>query len=159
MHKHLVALALALSALSPQAGAQAGVQIKLAAELNSYADFGESAWERERNARDLEQIFKSLASLLAPGQTLSVEVLDVNLAGELEWFRGLDRIRVMRDIGWPMIELRFTLRQGSTVLRQGQERVSDVAYLAQSRWAEGHEPLAYERRMLTRWLQSTLKPT
>lgn len=156
MHKRLMVAALLVVAAVAHAGDAAKVQVKLAADLGQYADFGDTPLERERNARDLTQVFVDLGADLAPGQTLSVEVLEVNLAGELEWVRGADRLRVMREIGWPLIELRYTLRQGAAVSSQGTARVSDMAYLAHSRPGEVQGALGFERRMLQRWLKDTL---
>jgi hypothetical protein len=156
MHKRLMAAALLAVAAVAHAGEAAKVQVKLATDLNQYADFGETPLERERNARDLKQVFEDLGAELAPGQTLSVEVLQVNLAGELEWVRGAERIRVMREIGWPLIEVRYTVRQGGAVSSEGTARISDMAYLSQSRPSEVQGPLGFERRMLQRWLKTTL---
>jgi hypothetical protein len=156
MRKRFMAAALLAVASLAHAGEATKVQVKLASDLNHYADFGDTPWDRERNARNLTQVFEDLGTELAAGQTLTVEVLEVNLAGELEWVRGAERIRVMREIGWPLIEMRYTVRQGGIVSSEGTARISDMAYLSQGRPNEVQGPMGFERRMLQRWLKTTL---
>ncbi len=156
MRQHFLFAALLAAASFAHANEAAKVQVRLAADLNQYADFGDTTWDRDRNARDLTQVFEDLGAELATGQTLNIEVIEVNLAGELEWVRGADRIRVMREIGWPMIEIRYTLRQGDKVTGEGTARISDMAYLSQGRPSEVQGPMGFERRMLQRWLKATL---
>jgi hypothetical protein len=113
--------------------------------------------------RDLEQVEWSLtqhlqqlgAKSLPARQTLSIEVLDIDLAGELRpWHRVWPDARVMRgSTDWPRIKLHYTLREGEQVLSTGEEQVADMAYLTGGRSWGLHEgqSLYHEKRMLSEW--------
>lgn len=153
------ALAAALSAVALQghAAADAKVRVQFVGDLANYADLGEYADDREDNVAALRAVFEGLGARLPAGYSLDVSVVDVNLAGELEWVRSASRrLRVMRDVGWPMIEMRYTLKSGDRVLREGQERVSDMGYLMSRPMAADFQRLAYEERMLQGWLKGLL---
>lgn len=95
-------------------------------------------------------------SRLAPGQTLEVTFTDIDLAGDYEPWRGpnADRIRQVRDIYPPRIELHFRLldAQGRT-LSEGERRLSDPAFLHSGSLPGNSDPLRHEKRLLDRWLQ------
>lgn len=129
------------------------VRVQFEGDLQRYADLGDDAADRDQAVSDLSAIFRALSAHLPPDVTLDVVVTDVNLAGELEWTRSGKRIRVMRDIGWPMIELRYVLQQGDRVLKNGMERVTDMAYLSTTPMGVGATRFPYEERMLQRWVR------
>jgi len=103
----------------------------------------------------LERHFQSLAArCLSPGQTLNIQVFDIDLAGQVEWWRrgSGNNVRVMREITWPRITLAYTLHGDDGRAAEAREQVSDMEYL----WAGGRmrsesEALPYERAMLERW--------
>jgi len=103
----------------------------------------------------LERHFQSLAArCLPPGKTLNIQVLDIDLAGQVEWRRGGsgNSVRVLREITWPRITLAYTLHGDDGRVAEAREQVNDMDYL----WAGGtartqSEPLSYERAMLERW--------
>ncbi|MFM2068554.1 MAG: hypothetical protein RLZZ584_3463 [Pseudomonadota bacterium] len=102
------------------------------------------------------QIETSALACLGEGQTLSVQVLDVDLAGDYEWWhrRFVPGVRVLRERDWPRIELNYHIAsQSDGTAGPGQhEVVSDMAYLSGARPA-ADGPVAYERAMLARWVQ------
>ena len=62
-------------------------------------------------------MLQEVAEKLPPGQQLSIKVLDVNLAGELEWVRRTaDELRVLRNVTWPMIEFEYQLSDNGRLL-------------------------------------------
>jgi hypothetical protein len=116
-----------------------------------YVDAGHSGYEREGTLRALKAHFEQLASRLPDGQVLQIEVLDVDLAGELKpTRRGID-LRVLKGgADWPRISLNYTLLADGKVVKSGSERLADMAYQF------NHQPLdtyalAYERRMIDVW--------
>jgi hypothetical protein len=121
-----------------------------------YSDAGRSIVDRERTLQTLTGHFERLGRRLPDGQTLKLEVLDIDLAGELQpW--GWHELRVLRGrADWPHLTLRYTLLEGDATLQAGQARLSDMNYLMALR---GHAPgagdLAYEKRMLSRWFDET----
>lgn len=151
----LIALALA-AGMAHAEGSR--VQVSYA-DTEKFADFGESRWDRERNAKDFDAMLQEVAAQLPAGQQLSIKVLDVNLAGELEWWRrSADRLRVMRNISWPMIEFEYQLSEGGRVIKSDKVKLSDMSYLQDSFFSIAQQSGAwrYERRMLDRWYRQTL---
>jgi hypothetical protein len=125
-------------------------------EPEQFRDAGQGSIERDRNLRTLEQHFTRLGRHLPDGQTLRVEVEDVDLAGEI-WPFGFRDTRIVRGgVDWPQIDLRWTLSAGDRVLAQGEERVADRSYTFGSRVSMEQGPLPYERRMLEDWFRERI---
>jgi hypothetical protein len=105
--------------------------------------------------RDLEaHIVKLGARYLPTAQTLKIEVLDIDLAGEYEPFRVyLYDVRVLRGVTWPRIKLRYVLQQNGVVLRESEELVADQAYLMGVPRLGNTDRLYYEKRMLEDWFR------
>lgn len=143
--------AVALVTFGPpaHAGGQASVSF---IEPQNFSDAGRATLDRERTQKALAEHFERLAARLPDGQTLRIEVLDVDLAGEQHPLI-LNDVRVLRGrIDWPRMTLRWSLVAGGRTLRTGEERLADMGYplLGGPRAASGVD-LPYERRMLDRW--------
>jgi hypothetical protein len=122
-----------------------------------FADVRDQAFSRERNLEALEQHLKRAAApYLADGQTLKIDVLDVDLAGEPKPNARLNDVRVLKGrADWPRIALRWTLEAPGQAARSGQATIQDMAYLQRvAVGAYAHEPLRYERRMLDEWFKA-----
>jgi Protein of unknown function (DUF3016) len=154
-------LAAAGSLLLALPAAAAGlVEVKYT-EPDKYVDIGFGSYERERNLQALSQSFQRLAQSLPEGQTLKVEVLDIDLAGEPRLGSVRD-LRVLRGgADWPRIKIRYSLQSGNTTLKSGDALLSDPTYLFAQRPINPREgPLPYEQRMLVRWFTDTfMTPT
>lgn len=142
-------------------GAQADERVQVGyAKVDEFSDFGESRWDRERNQQEFTAIVQEAAAKLPIGQRLVVKVLDVNRAGELEWWRaGADRLRVLRNITWPKIELEYQILEGSRVVKEGTARLADIDYLQNNFFTAGQDSNSswrYERRLLDRWFKETV---
>jgi len=93
---------------------------------------------------------------LKTGDELKLEVLDVNLAGDYPPSQSLSReIRVMRNIDWPSMKVRYTLKRDGKVTN-GEALISDMSYLMSGSSCPGSEGLCYERRMVERWFRKDL---
>lgn len=104
--------------------------------------------------QQLRQIIEALAAERLPAsQTLRLTIIDIDLAGEIEpATRPLHDVRVMGNRpDWPRITLRFSLQEGNRVLAQGNEVVTDMAYLQRGTRQGDHHRLPYEQRMLSDW--------
>jgi len=148
---------LALLAISPPARAE--VQVSFTAP-ETYVDAGllreDGARAREVTLRTIREQFVRLGErYLAPSQTLAIEVLDIDLAGEIEWWHGPYDIRFLRSYTWPKIKLRYTLKGNGETIRSSEEWISDPSYqmnvLAATR---SGEVMPYEKEMLARWFRS-----
>ena len=90
---------------------------------------------------------------LKPGQSLNVEITDVDLAGTYEPLRfGLANVRVMRSVTWPRINLHYALRQNGRMLASRQETLVEQIYQVPTMYSSS-DPLRYEKSMLDDWFR------
>lgn len=120
----------------------------------SYSSSFANAQDRADVQRDIEQHLQRLARrTLPPGDSLKIEVLDIDLAGRVEPFRfriGSD-VRVMRDISGPRMEIRYTLTRKDQATSSREERLSALHYLSSFNRYPSGDRLRYEKAMLDRW--------
>lgn len=93
---------------------------------------------------------------LATGDQLAVKFTDVQLAGNFEPWRGpaFDRVRVVKDIYPPRIDLSFTLTDANgSVIASGERKLRDMAFLSRGSVGDS-DNLRYEKRLLDDWLSS-----
>lgn len=149
------ALLVALARPAHAAGEPAGQAEVRFVEPEHFSDIGRSRPDRERALASLSAHLKDLARQLPPGQSLKVEVLDVDLAGELELRSGRE-IRVLRGAtDMPHIRLRWSLEQAGSTLRKGEDRLTDLGYLMNRAGvaAASDGDLPHEKRLLTQWFR------
>jgi len=91
---------------------------------------------------------------LTADQKLNVEILDIDLAGRIApWRPQLNGVRLMDDVTWPRIKLRYTL-ESNGVVTSAEESVADMSYLAHVHaYFSGHR-LVYEKQMLDDWFRA-----
>lgn len=154
----LAGLALAgLSAHAAQPPATVNVQYR------NPASFTEAKHSFGMNARDANAYLKPLkayveqraARILAPGQRLRIELTDVDLAGEFEPWRGANfsRVRIIKDVYPPRIDLNFTLYGADgKVMREGSRSLRDVAFFSRTQRGDS-DALRYEKSLIDRWLR------
>lgn len=127
-------------------------------EPEKFTDAGWDRSDRERTLQTLTQHFDMLGKRLPDGQTLRVEVLDVDLAGEV-WPRGVREVRVLRGgADWPHMTLRYTVLDGTRTVKAGEARLADMSYLFSQRRVAQYGDLPYERRMLDDWFRLEIAP-
>jgi hypothetical protein len=143
----LVATCLACATLPAWAG-----QVEVTwVEPDLYADAGRSVVDRERTMGALGEHLKRWGRLLPDGQTLKLDVLDVDLAGEIEPY-GWHQVRILRGrADWPHLKLRYTLQAGDRTLKSGEAELADMHY----RLGDGGSELGFEKRMLDQWFRNT----
>ncbi len=152
-------LCLALLASAAQAAGSVRVEF---VEPDRYADVRDARHSTSDNLRVLAAHIESAAGRhLADGERLAVEVLDVDLAGELRPSRQwLQDVRVLTGgADGPRITLRYTLESAGRSARSGEQTIRDLAYLQRSAANSHHgDALAHEKRMLDAWFQARLVP-
>ena len=158
MKKCFALVALSLSLLARSAWAEPNLTVVFVHPENysdaSYSSMFANAQDRADVQRDIAQHLQSLAErTLPPGDSLKIEVLDIDLAGRVEPFRSSigNDVRVIRDINWPRIELRYTLSHGDQAMPIREERLSDLDYLSSFNRHSSGDRLRYEKAMLDRW--------
>jgi hypothetical protein len=102
-------------------------------------------------------LVKQGQAILKPGQSLHVDITDIQLAGSYEPWRGpqWSYVRIMRDVYPPRIDLNFKLvGQDGNVLREGKRVLRNIDYLHSGVSLPGAEgaPLYYDKMLLRRWL-------
>lgn len=153
-----IACLAAVAALCAASAAEAEVRITFV-HPDRYADAGAypqggaqaQAITEERLQRYLQHAGERYAGR---GRTLSIDVLDIDLAGIYESLRtGLANVRIMRAATWPKIGLRYSLRERDRVLASGEEIITDQNYQLQPVYASD-DSLRYEKAMLDDWLRT-----
>lgn len=121
-----------------------------------YTDAGRGR-DAESTRQTLAGHFEELAQARLPaGQQLAIVVTDIDLAGQVPPMVSARHgdVRVLgRNVDWPRITLRYTLRDGERVLAEGSEVVADMSYMAHAGLQPGNGALPYERRMLSDWFE------
>ncbi len=148
---------LAAALLALPLAATAAVQVQFL-EPDRYTDASQRPTGRapsESLKRELTAELQRLGEqYLEPGQELSIDVLDLDLAGRYRWWdasRG--EVRVMDAVTWPRMQLRYRLTRGGRTLEQRQEDLSDRNYLDAAS-GRSSDPLRYEKNMLEAWFRS-----
>jgi hypothetical protein len=139
------------------ASANAAVMVRYQ-NPEQFADIGPQH-DRDDALREIERHFGKMAKHLQPGQDLNVEVLDIDLAGRLEPFRyATPDLRVLRGTAdWPTMQVRYTLTEQGRVLRSGEARLANQAYLHRIETYANGDPLRYEKQMIDDWFRHEFK--
>jgi hypothetical protein len=123
----------------------------------SFIDAGGSQWDKDAKLQVLQRHLQSLGQRLLPAnQVLKVELLDVDLAGDLQpaRIRGED-LRVLRGKSdFPRIHLKYTLEADGVTHGSGTEWVVDLNYAHGAPRMHDAQPLYYEKRMLETWFKA-----
>lgn len=154
--KLLLCSAVSLASLGVHAAGKVEVTFK---EPDKFADL-QSTWLPDQTLLDgLSQHLQQLGTRYLPdGQVLQVEIVDIDLAGSIEFTRRMSRIRVMRDITSPRITLRYRLQTTDPATAMTEATLRDAAYLSHVNRYESGDPLRYEKHMLEDWFRHTFAP-
>lgn len=124
--------------------------------------FSGNRWESQRGNwvfQLAEHLREQAEKRLPAGERMEVTITDIDRAGRFEPGRGfdLDRIRVMRDIYPPRMELSFK-RYGADgrLVAEGERKLHDFTYLSSASIANSNDVLRYEKRMIDEWLRDEL---
>ena len=120
-------------------------------DANLRQRYGRSA--NEPAMREIETYLWRLGeAYLQPGDKLTIDVLDVDLAGRFEpWQFNYRDVRFMRQFTWPSIKVRYRLERGSAVSQVVEETVADRGYLTFLTTRDYSNIMPYEKVMLERW--------
>jgi hypothetical protein len=151
------AAAALLALLAPAAQAAGRIDLSYV-KPEQFSDAGRFSSDRERTLKSLSEYFAKLGQRLPDGQTLKVEVLDIDLAGEIRPSRSGQDIRVLRGgADWPRITLRYALQGAAGTLKSGQADLADMSY---QDFVHGQSlnygDLPYEKHMVERWFDQTI---
>lgn len=162
---HAAWLLLSLFAVAPglRAEAPAAAVPRITADYvdpENFSDFRDAIFDTEKGRQHImEQLNEHLAQLgerLPAGQRLEIRFTDINLAGEFEPWRGIyfNQIRIMKDIYSPRMEFSYrVLDAQGAVLREGTEKLSNLAYLLNVSPIGSHDGLRHDKQLLTDWVR------
>lgn len=152
--KAVLAAALALSA----GLASANVTVNYV-EPDKYSDLPFNPWTRQVVLEDLAGYFNELGKALPAGQQLTVDVINIDLAGRQAPSSRSAKYRrtVTGGADWPVIELRYTLVANGQVVNSGAVQLKDMAYLDHlDQPSLVLDRLRYEKRMVKEWFEQTI---
>lgn len=98
----------------------------------------------------------SALRVMAPGDRLTVEVLDIDRAGFVTpGFSSPSGLRIVNDVTPPALRLRYDLRRAGRSIAAGEERVTHINFLLGARAARTGG-FAYEETLLRDWARRRL---
>lgn len=149
---------LMLPAIAAVGAAAAGVQVNFVKPEKYHDEDFRRPFKRDGVVAEFRKIFDKLGKIyLGKGETLRIDVLNVDLAGRYEPWNGLNDVRVLRDVTPPSFKLRYTLTKGRKVLKRGEETVTDMNYLWNPSAGRSGERFAYEKNLLRDWFRRRFK--
>ncbi|MGB8338389.1 MAG: DUF3016 domain-containing protein [Burkholderiales bacterium] len=124
-----------------------------------YTDIGYYGLDSADAMKVLEQHFKALSDrYIAPNQNLTIDVLDVDLAGRVDYARSwrfYDR-RVLRGTAdWPRMKFHYVLEADGTVLTDAEADIADMNYFHRIGNYHPNVSYPYEKRLLEDWFKAT----
>jgi hypothetical protein len=134
--------------------AQAAVVVTFK-DPDKFTDLRSNRYTREKILEEIEAHLQRLGKIhLRADETLKIEVLDIDLAGEERYgFSGGTQTRVNTGrADWPAIRLRYTLEAPGKPAESREETLSDMNYLDRP-ITGGAERFVYEKRMLDEWFR------
>jgi Protein of unknown function (DUF3016) len=123
-----------------------------------FTDIGFYNQESSTAINVLEQHFKTLSErYLAPNQNLKVEVLDVDLAGRIDYAsRRFHDKRVLRGTAdWPRMKFHYVLETDGKVVTDSEADISDMLYLNRISTRYANVTYPHEMHMLEDWFKAT----
>lgn len=94
--------------------------------------------------------------VLRPGESLTIEVVEIDLAGfEQPGANVPYGVRVVRDITPPRLRLRFVLSANGRPILAGEETLTDQNFLIGSSHRSG-STFAYERELIRNWMRDRI---
>lgn len=145
---------IALGLLACSATAYADVKVNFI-NPEKFVDIKDNTGFREMDVlKDIEAHLIEQAQKALPGRDVRFDVTDVDLAGHVEPFgRSSQWVRVMRTVTLPSITMKYEVREGDKVVRQGEVRLRDMNYQDGFNSYFSSDTLRAEKRMIDRWFK------
>ena len=150
----------ALAGLLLASGAATAAVVVQYVQPDQFTDLGRVPWQRQQALDDIKEHFQKLGESLPPGRDLTIDVLDVDLAGrEQPNGFGSDELRVIRGNGdWPAMRLHYKLSDHGAVIASGDAALSDRALHDHINVYPRDVRLPYEKQMIDEWWRKTIAP-
>lgn len=107
-----------------------------------------------------EQFEKSAAKTFPEGYHLKIDMLNVDLAGDIDYFFSPSHqaVRVIKEIYSPKLTFNYQLLDGNgTVIKAGEEKVRDMGFMNSSvPLRHRNSEFSYEKRLIDKWVKTLL---
>ena len=157
-------VAMAEDAVEPNPITEAGV-VKI--EWQSPKDFRDIKTSTERQSRFETRLFNTLTKninkqaekSLKPGQTLHMQVTNLDLAGDMRPTFGATPgdLRIVKDLYPPRATFSYTVNEGDKVILAGDEKITDMSFMYNSHRLNDR-PFQYETTLFNDWLKKSVEP-
>jgi Protein of unknown function (DUF3016) len=151
----VVMTAVVFTACLQIAHATAAAEVKFI-KSDSFVDMPFSHSGRDDVLKELAQHFEKLAAKLPTGQTLKIDVSDIDLAGRIEpsLINHNSDMRILRGgADWPSMKFSYSVESQGKVVKSGAANINDMNYLRGFNRYSANEPLRYEKKMLDEWFR------
>ena len=110
---------------------------------------------QERVMKNLEEHILKLAEKLPEGQSIKMNVTDVDLAGDVN-HGSIHRVRVVKDLYFPRMKFEYELvsSDGKTI-DKGEVDLKDMNFLRTGHLKYRTDSLGHEKKMLDDWFKDT----
>jgi hypothetical protein len=153
MNKLIYYGAIAMLSLLASASASAAATVSYV-NPDKMTDVPRDKSDRQWMETTLLEHFNKLAAKLPAGQDLKVEILDIDLAGEVFPRVPVQNVRVYKDRNDRVqIHLRFSIEQDGKVVRSGERQLTDAGYLMDRNHYTTNEIYSYEKQLLDDWFR------
>jgi hypothetical protein len=105
-----------------------------------------------------EYIVQRANRRLPAGQTLTVSISDIDMAGDFEPWRGprFNDVRIVKDIYPPRIDLSYKVTDASgKVVSEGKRELRDLSFMMNLS-IDRQDPLRHEKNLLDDWMRRDL---
>jgi len=137
-----------------------GVQVNLV-EPERYTDIQDTNSSRKSSIEDFEKEMKSFfdsksKAVLKSGHNLSVDILDVDRAGDLRYNYTAthEDMRILRDTVRVRVKLKYTISDSDkNVIKSGEEHLKEFYQVGSIDARKNQrEKLYYEKKLISDWL-------
>lgn len=154
MHCHLRSAVVALFCIATGM-ASAAVTVNYV-NTDKMTDVPRFETERRSMEIDFREFFEELAKKLPAGQDLKLDILDIDLAGDVFPRVPIRDVRVTKgSYDFPRIHLRYSIEQDGKVLRSGERELADRNYQLNVN-SYRNEMYNYEKQMLSEWFKKDI---
>lgn len=107
---------------------------------------------------NIEKHFTKIAKKLPEEQRLNIEILDIDLAGDIKMFDAR-LIRLVKGHQPPRIAFKYQLIDKSkTVIKAGEENIRDASFMNTISSRYKNSAFGFEKSLLDKWYKKSLKP-
>ncbi|PCI59077.1 MAG: hypothetical protein COB35_12185 [Gammaproteobacteria bacterium] len=113
---------------------------------------------KTRVFKTFEKHFAKLAEKLPEGQTLKIDVTDVDLAGDVDIGGIINRIRIVTDLYFPRMKFSYNLiNADNTSIKSGEINLKDMGFMLGSNLRYRNDSFGYDKKMIAQWFKDTFK--